>query len=85
MTDTAIVIPAPGTLPDTARLLLKLADHPHQVRTISNGTQFEVPAALAEAYHRALDGEPHPPPQNSPDQPKPARRRGRPPRVSPKE
>lgn len=84
MTDTAIVIPAPGTLPDTARLLLELADHLHQVRTVSNGTQFEVPATLADAYNARMHGSQQDKPA-VPDQPKPARRRGRPPRVSPKE
>jgi hypothetical protein len=48
---SSIVIPSEGELASTAALLLSLADHVHDVRTASNGTQFEVPDYLAERYH----------------------------------
>jgi hypothetical protein len=67
---SAVVIPAPGELGTTASLLLSLADDVHDVRTISNGTQFQVPDYLADRYHARL----------SQDRPAPARRRGRPPK-----
>lgn len=50
----AVVIPAPGALKETAQLLLSLAGSVQDVRTISNGTQFEVPDDLADAYNRAV-------------------------------
>lgn len=46
-----IIVPAPGELSATAKLLLELADDVQDVRTISNGTLFEVPDELAERYH----------------------------------
>lgn len=76
----AIVVPAPGTLKDTARLLLSLADHVHDVRTVSNGTQFEVPDELADRYHQALSGAV----PDGPSKPAP-KRRGRTPRVTSEE
>ena len=45
---TAVVVPPPGALKDTAQLLLKLADRPEDVRTIQAGNAFEVPDALAD-------------------------------------
>lgn len=68
---SAVVIPAPGELSRTAKYLLSLADHVHDVRTIGNGTQFEVPDYLAERYHARL--------AQSTSTPQP-RRRGRPPK-----
>lgn len=73
---SSIVIPAPGELGRTAALLLDLADHAHDVRTVGNGTQFEVPDYLAERYHARLAPQPTPP--------RP-RRRGRPPKNKPEE
>lgn len=52
----AVVIPPPGELKETAQLLLQLADSPADVLTISNGTQFEVPDAVADAYHEHRQG-----------------------------
>lgn len=48
--DVSTVVPAPGEAPATARALLALADHPHDVRTVNGGAAFEVPTAVAEAY-----------------------------------
>jgi len=81
----AIVVPAPGALADTARALLDLADHPRDVRTIGNGTEFEVPDDLADRYHSVT----HDSSSNSsvttktPDAApaRPVKRRGRAPRV----
>jgi len=72
----AVVVPAPGELKETARLLLELADSPADVLTVSNGTQFEVPDAVADAYHEHRSGK-------SPA--RPAKRRGRAPRAAEKE
>lgn len=74
----AIVVPAPGTLGETARALLDLAGHPRDVRTIGNGTEFEVPDELADRYHGAA-----PAPADEPDEApaRPVKRRGRAPRV----
>lgn len=49
-----IIVPAPGELSATAKLLLELADDVQDVRTISNGTLFEVPDELAERYNAAI-------------------------------
>jgi hypothetical protein len=46
----AIVVPPDGELAATARRLLELADDVRDVRTVSNGTQFDVPDELAELY-----------------------------------
>lgn len=46
----AIVIPPEGRLSETARALLELADNVRDVRTVSNGTQFEVPDDVADLY-----------------------------------
>lgn len=51
---TAVVVPPPGALKDTAQLLLKLAERPEDVRTVQAGNAFEVPDALADAYNDAL-------------------------------
>jgi hypothetical protein len=51
---SAVVVPPPGALKDTAQLLLKLAERPEDVRTIQAGNAFEVPDALADAYNEAL-------------------------------
>lgn len=73
---SVIVIPAPDELSLTAKFLLSLAENVHDVRTIGNGTQFEVPDYLAERYHaRLTPSTPAPPP----------RRRGRPPKNKPEE
>ena len=77
----AIVVPAPGKLGETARALLDLADHPRDVRTIGNGTEFEVPDELADRYHsrntaKVITDET---PDEAPA--RPVRRRGRAPRV----
>jgi len=53
------VVPAQGALAETARALLELAgDTPEIVRTTRGGTEFTVPAPLAELYHRAVTGTP---------------------------
>lgn len=57
----AVVVPAPGRLKETAQLLLSLADHPADVRTVQAGNAFEVPDDLADAYSEQL-AEPRPAP-----------------------
>lgn len=77
----AIVVPARGTLGETARALLALADSPRDVRTTGNGTEFEVPDELADRYHGvAFDARDE---SNQPDAApaRPVKRRGRAPRV----
>lgn len=44
------VVPAPDQVKETARALLALAPDPRDVRTLGNGAEFLVPAALADAY-----------------------------------
>lgn len=56
----AVVIPAPGKLAETARALLDLADHVHDVRTVSGGSAFEVPDDLADAFHAVTPSAPAP-------------------------
>lgn len=46
----SIVVPEPGKLKETARLLLSLADSPADVMTDANGTEFRVSEELAEKY-----------------------------------
>lgn len=52
---SAVVVPPPGQVKETAQLLLTLADNVTDVRTVQAGNAFEVPDALADAYnnHRA--------------------------------
>lgn len=51
----ALIVPPPGQLKETARILLKLAgDVPEIVRTVSAGNAFDVPDELADAYHAAI-------------------------------
>ncbi|MEU7010370.1 hypothetical protein [Streptomyces sp. NPDC046332] len=50
LTDWFPVIPAEGAVKDTAKALLALADDPSHVRTTSGGTEFLVPAYLADKY-----------------------------------
>lgn len=50
----AVVIPPPSGLRETARILLDLADHPRDVRTVQAGNAFEVPDVLADAYNEYL-------------------------------
>lgn len=57
MTDDVLIVPAPGTLADTARVLLDLAgDTPEIVRTVRGGTEFLVPSVLAELYEQSVSG-----------------------------
>ena len=51
----AVVVPPPGEVKETAQLLLSLAAHPSDVRTVQAGNAFDVPDELADAYndHRA--------------------------------
>lgn len=79
----AIVVPAENSLSDTAKLLLELADNPRDVRTAGNGLEFDVPDELADRYHALLSGAPVPEQQDAPKTP--AKRRGRPPRVTEEE
>ncbi|MFJ9029812.1 hypothetical protein ACIRQP_15015 [Streptomyces sp. NPDC102274] len=52
MSDTSSrVVPPPGEIKETAKLLLELADDPQDVLTVAGGAEFVVPAALADAYH----------------------------------
>ncbi|MGS2588097.1 hypothetical protein [Streptomyces hebeiensis] len=51
MSEYSRVVPPPGEVNDTARLLLELADDPQDVRTVAGGKEFVVPAAVADAYH----------------------------------
>lgn len=53
----ALIIPLPGDLKNTAKLLLLLAgDVPEIVRTTQAGNAFDVPDELADAYHAAVTG-----------------------------
>lgn len=70
----AVVIPPEGKLSETARRLLELADSVHDVRTIGNGTMFEVPDEVAEKLYGKQAQTPAPA--------APVRRRGRAPRVN---
>lgn len=70
----AIVVPPPGKLAETARRLLDLADHVHDVRTIGNGMMFEVPDDVADKLYDKSAPTPAPS--------APVRRRGRAPRVN---
>ncbi|MFE4535689.1 hypothetical protein ACFRKB_11475 [Streptomyces scopuliridis] len=54
MSEHSRVVPPPGEIKDTARLLLELADDPQDVRTVAGGGEFVVPAELADAYHRKV-------------------------------
>lgn len=47
------VVPASGTVAETARALLDAADDPSQVRTINAGNEFLVPEHVAERYGAA--------------------------------
>jgi hypothetical protein len=62
----AVVVPPPGKLASTARLLLEIAESPYEIRTITGGTSFEVPVKVAEEYSKRMSPTP--------------RRRGRAPR-----
>lgn len=79
----AIVVPAPGQLKRTARVLLDLADSPLDVRTIGNGLEFEVPDELADRYHFRDPVHTPAPVTDEPDEAaaRPVKRRGRAPRV----
>lgn len=65
--DFAAVIPEKGKLKETALVLLRLADDARHVMTDGNGTEFRVPAYLAERYAGEVYEKPKP-------------RRGRPPK-----
>lgn len=56
--DEAVVIPADGTLRETARLLLDIAGDPYLVRTINGGTAFQVPVSIADEYSRRVAPQP---------------------------
>lgn len=62
-TEWVSVVPGPGEIKDVARALLALADDPADVRTQRNGSEFLVPADVADRY-------------NAPVQEPVARRRG---------
>lgn len=55
---SVIIVPGEGQLKETARLLLEIADEPHEVRTVNAGNAFEVPDHVAEAYHERLAAPP---------------------------
>jgi hypothetical protein len=65
--DWVSVIPASGELKETARELLTLAGDPSLVRTDGNGTEFLVPAWVADAYTT-----PSPAPRKRAARPKPS-------------
>lgn len=48
--DWTLVIPDPGMVKETARVLLDLARSPHDVRTDGNGNEFRIPPYLADLY-----------------------------------
>jgi hypothetical protein len=50
ISDWNTVIPGPGEIKETAKLLLSLADDPAHVRTAGNGSEFRVPEYLADRY-----------------------------------
>lgn len=45
----------PSETPSVARLLLKLADSPADVRTQRGGREFLIPEALADRYRKTLN------------------------------
>lgn len=47
-------IPEPGQLKEMAQALLAVADDPSQVMTQRGGTEFTVPADVAERYRKSL-------------------------------
>lgn len=57
---STVVVPPEGKLKETAQMLLSLADSVSDVRTINAGNAFEVPDALAEAYHDHVSGQSKP-------------------------
>lgn len=68
MSDDVTIVPPDGERAATARLLLGLAgDTPEIVRTARGGSEFTVPAVLADLYHEALGA-------SVPGQPKQRRR-----------
>lgn len=70
MSDEALVVPRAGKEKETARLLLKLAEHPRHVKTNTDGpgVTFVVPEYLHRKYL-----------QSGEDQITGVKRRGRPP------
>jgi len=50
MAEWSIVVPAPGEISRTARMLLELAGDPSLVRTAGNGTEFLVHPTVADLY-----------------------------------
>ena len=50
MDDWTTVVPASGTVQETARELLSLADDPADVMTQAGGTEFRIPPYLARRY-----------------------------------
>jgi hypothetical protein len=48
--DLVSIIPGPGEVKETAKLLLSLADDPAHVRTDGNGSEIRVPGYLADRY-----------------------------------
>ncbi|MYZ38430.1 MULTISPECIES: hypothetical protein [unclassified Streptomyces] len=51
MSEYSRVVPPPGEVQETARLLLGLAADPQDVRTVAGGAEFVVPSDVADAYH----------------------------------
>lgn len=58
MNDYETVIPQPGAIAETARQLLAVADTPSQVLTHRGGTEFSVPAHVAQRYRESLAPKP---------------------------
>lgn len=58
MNDYETVIPDRAEIAATARALLAVADHPVQVLTHKGGTEFSVPAHVAQRYRESLAPKP---------------------------
>lgn len=50
----AVVYPPEGGAQETARMLLRLASSPQDVRTVNGGAAFQVPVSVADAYMEKL-------------------------------
>lgn len=56
--DWVTVVPPDGLVKETARVLVDLAEHSSQVRTLGTGNEFLVHPDVASAYERATSQKP---------------------------
>lgn len=80
----AVIYPERGKAPETARLLLELADSPYQVQTdTTHGLAFVVPDELADKYLVATGHDPDGSDEEAEPETPVKRRPGRPRKVVP--